>query len=84
MDNVPDAANCLKSNFKSIVFKYFHSFKRKISDFHRNIISCLKELYKDESLIVSSPDKGNGIVLLNKDDYIEKITSNSNIYCYTT
>ena len=34
---------------------------------------CLKELSKDNSLIVASPDKGNGIVLLNKHDYIEKM-----------
>ena len=73
MENVPDAANCFTSNLKSIVFKYFHSFKPKISKFHQNIISCLKELSRDKSLIIAQPDKGNGVVLLNKHDYIEKM-----------
>ena len=40
-----------------------------VPDFHQNIISCLKELYKDKRLIVASPDNDNRIVLLNKHDY---------------
>ncbi len=29
-------------------------------------------LKKDKSIIITRPDKGNGVVILNKKDYIEK------------
>jgi len=36
-------------------------------------ISALKKLSKDDSIIVCKPDKGNGVVILNKSDYNDKM-----------
>ena len=35
--------------------------------------NCILNLSKDESIIVVKPDKGNGVVLMNKEEYIEKM-----------
>ena len=41
----------------------------------RNIKQTLKALSQDKTVVVTRPDKGRGIVILNKQDYIEKINS---------
>ena len=68
-----DSPQCFKSNLKTIAFKFCHAFKPKISKYHKQIISCLRDLSKNEDLIVSKPDKGNGIVLIRKEDYLSKM-----------
>ncbi len=37
--------------------------------------SILKKINKDKSIIITRPDKGNGVVILNKKDYIDKTES---------
>ena len=36
-------------------------------------LKALKELSKDENIVILKPDKGNGVVILNKQDYINKV-----------
>ncbi|CAH8678749.1 unnamed protein product [Schistosoma rodhaini] len=43
---------------------------RLLTKQHRD---CLTKLRKEETLIISKPDKGGGIVLMNKKDYVEKM-----------
>ena len=37
--------------------------------------NILRKLGKNENLYISRPDKGNGIVILNRSDYISKVTT---------
>jgi len=37
------------------------------------MIKSLKSLSKDKSIIVYKPDKGNGVVIVDKSEYISKI-----------
>ncbi|CAH8489814.1 unnamed protein product [Schistosoma bovis] len=45
------------------------SYKSILTKKHKEAINLL---LKDETLLVTKPDKGSGVVLLNKSDYIEK------------
>ena len=38
-----------------------------------NDIKILENLAKDENIIITRPDKGNGVVILNKGEYLEKM-----------
>ena len=38
-------------------------------------MKALKNLSKDESIYISKPDKGNGVVILDKRFYVEKMNS---------
>jgi len=68
----PDSKTYFKSNLKTIALKYFYSFKPKISQYHRKLVESLKQLSFDKSIIITKPDKGSGVVLLDKSEYIEK------------
>ena len=61
---------------KIIARKYHYSFKYKITKREKEMLNCLKTLTMDQSIITTRPDRGNGVVLLNKADFMEKF----NIY----
>ena len=42
--------------------------------FSSSDISALKHLSKNKDLIISKPDKGRGVVLLDKDTYVTKVS----------
>ena len=66
----------LKSTIKSIACRYFYNFKPyKVFSpiFNRSDIKTLRDLSNDNTIIICKPDKGNGIVILNKQDYITKM-----------
>ncbi len=50
-------------------FKYKDTPQNGIKSFN---INTLKNLKKDTNIIITKPDKGNGVVILNKSDYIKK------------
>jgi len=65
----------MKSQLKNISYSYLYA-----NDFskHRRILSkeewtVLNDLRKDDSMIITKPDKGNGIVIVKKPDYLNKI-----------
>ena len=67
----------VKSFIKQVAYKYFYKFNPyKIFHpfFHKEDMKIIKKLSKNKSLIICKPDKGRGIVLLNKNDYIQKMT----------
>ena len=55
-------------------FYSFNPFSNKHL-FDKDMFTALKSLSKKENLIITRPDKGNGVVLLNKDSYLEKMTT---------
>ena len=50
-----------------------YSFKSKISPQQRKTLNALKKLGSNKDLIIIKPDKGNGVALLNKTDYVRKM-----------
>ena len=70
-----DSLNQIRSNIKQLAFNSYYSFKTKISEQHRNFIDTLKKLSTNENLIVTKPDKGNGVVLMDKSIYLQKMHS---------
>ena len=63
----------VKSGLKSIAFKYFYSYKPQFSNLHNKFYETLQNLRQDKNIIILKPDKGNGIVILNKADYYRKM-----------
>ena len=54
---------------------YFHKKRRKLS---KSILNeeqncALKSLRKDRNIAITKPDKGNGVVILNRNDYVDKM-----------
>lgn len=68
--------NTLKNQIKHIAYKSFYSFKSSnvfSPIFDKQDTELLRNLGKDRSIIVCSPDKGRGVVILNRTDYIHKM-----------
>ena len=40
---------------------------------HKECFRAIKKLRKNDDIIITKPDKGSGVVLLNKSDYVDKI-----------
>ena len=69
----PDAPNLFRTKFKSIALQTYYKFKPRQSSFQKDMISALKELRSNKELIITKPDKGNGTVILERQDYIRKM-----------
>ena len=71
----PERKSTFLANLKHIAHSSFNNINcNKISpNMPGNQLKALKELSKDENIVILKPDKGNGIVLLNKQDYINKV-----------
>ena len=68
----------MKEKLRFISLKYFHGFKssRVFSPvFTRHDVNLLKEFAADKSIVVTKPDKGRGVVILDKTSYIDKVKS---------
>ena len=64
----------LKRHLKQISYGYIYTY-----DFtkQKHILSkeewqALTDLRKNDSIIITKPDKGNGVVIINKHDYLNK------------
>lgn len=58
-----------------MAFMAFYSFNPFRKSPNSDFIQFLKTLSSDQNLIVLKPDKGNGVVLMNKKNYLEKMMS---------
>ena len=76
-----DSENCQLESFKDklrhFALSTFQRFKKHqpkpvLSDDEKK---ALKSLSKDKSLVITRPDKGNGVVILDKNDYITKVSA---------
>ena len=79
-DSVIANDQCLefKNRLQSIANKYFYNFSAfKIFSaiVTKSDISILKSLGRNKEIIVTRPDKGRGVVLLDKDKYVEKMNN---------
>ena len=68
-----DGKNIVQNRVKDIAFSLYYGFDpRKLPPDNKNLINTLKSLSQDTSIVIMKPDKGNGIVILGRDDYGKK------------
>ena len=68
----------LKSYLQPLINKFYFNFKPyKVFSpiIKKDDIKILRNLSKDNTITITRPDKGHGVVILNKDDYINKVTT---------
>ena len=65
----------LKCQLKNISYNYIYSydFSKQKYIFSKEEWEALKDLRKDDSIVITKPDKGNGVVIVNKQDYLTKM-----------
>ena len=67
----------LTNDLKALVNNTFNHFKQaekeNIELFNDSDLEILKLLKKDENIIICKPNKGRGVVILNREDYISKM-----------
>jgi hypothetical protein len=64
-----------KDDLRHLAFKSFKDFKKNVpkSALSDEEQSALKSLSRDDKIVITRPDKGNGVVLMDKSDYIDKV-----------
>ena len=68
------------SLFKSKLNELAHSFCASPIDtknlwFDRDCLAAIKSLRSNRDILITKPDKGSGVVILNKSDYIDKMNN---------
>ena len=72
--NIPNFLDQLHA----LSFKYFYNFKPfKVFSviFSKCVIKLLKQLSLNKNIIICKPDKGRGVVILNKETFVEKMVA---------
>ena len=66
-----------RSRLKQLALDAFYSFKPNHipKNLSKSEWLALKELSKNKDIIITLPDKGNGVVVLNRHDYVTKMNS---------
>ena len=65
--------NRVLTSIKQLAMETFYSYSPVDSESHHNVLQALKPISQDPSIVVTKPDKGNGVVILNKSDYHAKM-----------
>ena len=73
--SIEDGPNRVRIFLKNIAFKMYYTFNPFAFNDYKLFFSILKSLSKDKNVVILKRDKGNGIVLLNKADYISKMNT---------
>ena len=71
-----DRKSYYHSKLKSIAassFKNIGENLNSINNLNKSQLMALKNLASDKTIVILKPDKGNGVVLMNKVDYISKV-----------
>ena len=63
----------IKTKLKDVTLSGYRSYSLSTSAFADEELEALKSLQEDNSIVILKPDIGNGIVILDKDDYRKKI-----------
>ncbi|XP_046860954.1 uncharacterized protein LOC124454192 [Xenia sp. Carnegie-2017] len=66
----PDSIKC---KLKDIAHSGFRSYSPPPFLYSQEDLNILNNLKNDRTILITKPDKGNGIVILNKDDYTKKM-----------
>ena len=66
-----DYINRVKTSIKQSAFKSFYNYQPSRDNINKDMIKTLKNFSTDSSIIIIlKPDKGNGAVILNKEDFV--------------
>ena len=74
---IANAKEQFRSQIKSIANKFYFGFKfcpHNSPMFAKKDFKILNNLRKNENLYITKPDKGNGVVLMNRKDYESKMS----------
>ena len=66
----------IKNSLKTLAFKYYYNFKPyKVfsSVFSNSDMTALKNLSNNKDIIISKPDKGKGVVILDRSQYVSSM-----------
>ena len=74
-NNTIDSLNHIKASFRNIAYKSFYSFRSNLFEHYKSMIATLKHLSSDISLVITKPDKGTGVVIMDKTTYLKKMMS---------
>ena len=66
-----DLAAALSRDVKNSIERFYSN--KPIHNLPKKVNIALKALAKNKQLVISKPDKGNGVVLLNREDYVNKM-----------
>ena len=70
---LPDGLNRVRTSLKHLAYSTYYSFNPHSLNPDKELITTLQNLSKDKNIVIMKPDKGNGIVILNKEDYNSKM-----------
>ena len=71
-----DDAHSFKSQFKALTWTYYHKIMKYYKsglNYSHECVSIVKRLAKLKNLVITRMDKGNGVVLMNRSDYLSKM-----------
>lgn len=68
-----DTLHRVRTTLKNIAFTTYYTFNSRQRPNFEHFHSILKKLSEDKTIIITKPDKGNGIVILDKNDYLIKM-----------
>ena len=76
--NIPmtrEDQDCLRNHLKNISYNFIYSydFSKQKKILSKDEWNTLTDLCSDDSIIITKPDKGNGIVIVSKLDYLNKM-----------
>ena len=63
----------IKARLKDVAYSGYRSYSRPCFLYSQEELNTLKDLRNDNSIVIMKPDKGNGVVIVNKDDYHKKM-----------
>ena len=67
----------VRQKIRTVSYKFYNTFRSsKVFSpiFSRSDVKLLKDFASDTSIIVTRPDKGKGVVILDREHYVEKVT----------
>ena len=65
--------NRLKHRPKIFCYQYIFTNKDNISTLSKGELLAFKQLSTNNSIVITKPDKGNGVVTMNHSDYLSKL-----------
>ena len=66
-------SDSIKARLKDVAYSGYRSYSRPCFLYSQEELNTLKDLRNDNSIVIMKPDKGNGVVIVNKDDYHKKM-----------
>ena len=64
----------LRQRLRHLCFSYVYGYDpHKHSNLSKEEIIALRNLHKQENIVICRPDKGNGVVVLDRSEYLRKL-----------